>query len=116
MIKHFSTKIYFRSVQVPTHLVVITNSANPCKNANREVVPYLRPGSQMGLLGGHFGSLGGGGGSHGWSFSEKVGGAKWLIDWMFYMLNHNNKPVKVRVSRKKTAFFFFHRLVPPTRA
>ena len=23
-------------------------------------------------------------------------------------------PVKVRVSRKKTAFFFFHRLVPPT--
>ena len=24
-------------------------------------------------------------------------------------------PVKVRVSRKKIAFFFFHRLVPPTR-
>ena len=24
-------------------------------------------------------------------------------------------PVKVRVSRKKIAFFFFHRLVPPTK-
>ena len=24
-------------------------------------------------------------------------------------------PVKVRVSHKKIAFFFFHRLVPPTR-
>ena len=39
----FSAKIYFRSVQVTTHLVVITNSATPCKNGNREVVPYLRP-------------------------------------------------------------------------
>ena len=29
---------YFRSVQIPTHLVVISNSANPCKNANRESV------------------------------------------------------------------------------
>ena len=41
------SKIFLRkSTYFSVHdysLVVIIKSANPCKNANREVVPYLRP-------------------------------------------------------------------------
>ena len=36
-------KKLFHSVQVPTHLVAISNSVNPCKNAYREVASYLPP-------------------------------------------------------------------------